>query len=199
MTRRWMLPAALAVLAAAALLGVRDARSAPAESTWKGDTIHSFVMFRIGHNNGISLVFGRFDDFAVSLKAGDGDAGLASVAFTVKADSVDTGNAKRDQHLKSPDFFNAKQFAEISFQSTKVKALDKDTSEITGDLTLHGVTKPVTVKASRVGAGKGMKGEDLTGYETTFTVKRSDFGMANMIGPVGDEVTVTVAVEATKQ
>jgi polyisoprenoid-binding protein YceI len=199
MTRRWILPAALVVLSAAALVGTRDARSAPAESAWKGDTVHSFVMFRIGHNNGISLVFGRFDDFTVSLKAGEGDAGLTSVAFTVKADSVDTGNAKRDQHVKGIDFFNAKQFPEIAFQSTKLKALDKGTTEVTGDLTLHGVTKPVTVKVSKVGAGKGMKGEDLAGYETSFTIKRSDFGMTNMVGPVGDEVTLTVAVEAAKQ
>ncbi len=197
MNRRWTLAAAAAVaLSAAAFLGTRDARSAPAETTWAGDTVHSSVLFRIKHL-GVSWTMGRFNDFTVSLKSAD--AGLSSVAFTVKTDSVDTGNAKRDQHVKSPDFFNAKQFGEITFRSTKVTGGDKDVAEVTGDLTLHGVTKPLTVQVSKVGSGKGMKGEELAGYQTSFTVKRSDFGMTNMVGPVGDEVALTVSVEAAKQ
>jgi len=196
--RRWILAAAaaVAVLAAAALRGPAHARPAPA--TWNGDTVHSFVLFKIKHL-GVSFAHGRFSDFSVSAQAGEGGADLSGVSFTVRTESVDTGNAKRDQHLKSPDFLNVKQFGEMSFKSTAVKALDKDTSEVTGDLTLHGVTKPLTVKVARVGSGKGMKGEELAGYETSFMLKRSDFGMTNMVGPVGDEVYVEVAVEAAKQ
>jgi polyisoprenoid-binding protein YceI len=154
-------------------------------------------MFKIKHL-GVSYAFGRFDDFTVALES-DAKGDLSSVAWDVKTDSVDTGQAKRDQHLKSPDFFNAGQFDTISFKSTAVKALDKDTMDVTGDLTLHGVTKSITAKVTKVGSGKGMRGEELAGYESTFTLKRSDYGMAGMVGPVGDEVTITVATEAAKQ
>jgi polyisoprenoid-binding protein YceI len=188
--------AAVVILAAAALVGTAGAR--PAAATWSGDTVHSHVLFKVKHL-GVSSAHGRFNDFTVSVQAGDGGADLSAVSFTVKADSVDTGAPKRDQHLRSPDFLNAKQFAEISFKSTAVEALDKDAFEVAGNLTLHGVTKPLTVKVVRVGSGKGMKGEDLAGYESTFTIKRSDFGMTNMVGPVGDEIEATVAVEAARQ
>jgi polyisoprenoid-binding protein YceI len=80
-----------------------------------------------------------------------------------------------------------------------VKAIDADNTEVTGDLTLHGVTKPITVKVVKVGAGKGMKGESLVGLETTFSLKRSDYGMSNMVGPVGDDVQITVATELAKK
>ena len=200
MTRRPMLAAA-AFLASAALLGAGAALPAPAAApaaAWGGDTVHSFVTFRVKHM-GTSWAYGRFNDFTVAATADEGGALVSSVNFTVKTESVDTGNPKRDQHLKSPDFFNAKQFAEITFASTAVKAIDGDTAEVTGNLTLHGTTKPVTVTVMKVGTGKGMKGEDLLGLETSFAVKRSDFGMSNMVGPVGDEARITVAVELSKK
>lgn len=197
MKRPWTL-AAVAVLSAAALLAAREARSAPAPASWAGDTVHSFVLFKVKHL-GVSSAFGRFNDFTVSVESAEGGPLVSAVEFTVKAESVDTGNPKRDQHVKSPDFLNARQFTDIAFKSTKAKAVDADTAEVTGDLTLHGVTRPVTVKVVKVGAGKGMKGEELLGLESTFTVKRSDFGMTNMVGPVGDEITVTVAVEGTRK
>ncbi len=186
---------ALAV-SAAALLGGRAAFSAPDAATFAGDTVHSFVLFKIKHL-GTSWIWGRFDDFTVSADA-DASGDLKSVAFDVKTDSVDTGQPKRDQHLKSPDFLNAKQFADVVFKSTAVKAAG-DGWDVTGDLALHGVTKSITAHVAKVGAGKGMKGEDLLGLESTFVVKRSEFGMTNMIGPAGDEVTLTVAVEAAKK
>ena len=198
MKRRIAAAAAAVALSAAGLALAPMARSAPPPpATRTGDTVHSFVLFRIGHL-GISRSWGRFNDFTVTVKDGEGGALLSAVDFVVKAESVDTGNAKRDQHLRSPDFLNAKQFPEISFRSTSAKSLDADGVEVTGDLTLHGVTKPVIAKVVKVGAGKGMKGEDLLGLETTFAVRRSDFGMSNMVGPVGDEVLLTVAVEAAR-
>src|SRR5262249_11217423 len=103
-----------------------------------------------------------------------------------------------DQHLKGPDFFNVKQFPTMSFKSSKMKAVDARTYEVTGDLTLHGVTRPVTVTLERIGTAKGMGGETRTGFETTFTIKRSDFGMKYMIPAVGDEVKVIVAVEGVQ-
>ncbi len=202
MGHRRSLVAAVAavVLSVAALAGARSALSSPvpAAATYAGDTVHSFVLFKIRHL-GTSWTHGRFNDFTVSVQAGEGGALVSAVDFVVKCESVDTGNAKRDQHLKSPDFFNAKQFADIAFKSTAVKALDADNADVTGDLTLHGVTKSITARVTKVGAGKGMKGEDLLGLESTFALKRSDFGMTNMVGPVGDDVTLTVAVEGAKK
>lgn len=197
--RRFLVPSlAVAALAAGVFAFNAPAHSAPPASTWTGDPVHSFVIFKIRHLE-TSWVYGRFNEPEVSLEAGDEGAGITSVSFTVKTENVDTGVAKRDQHLKSPDFFNAKQFETISFKSTAVKAVDADTTEVTGDLTLHGTTKPVTAKVVRVGHGKGMKKEDIAGYETTLSLKRSDFGMTTMVGPVGDDVALTIAVEASRK
>ena len=167
-------------------------------ATYEGDTVHSFVLFKVKHM-GASWTYGRFSDFTVSFQADEAKPELSSVAFEVKAESVTTGNEKRDQHLRSPDFFNAKEFPLITFKSTSVHTIDKDTVAVTGDLTLHGVTKPLTVKVVKVGSGKNMKGGELMGVETTFTLKRSDFGMNTPVGPDSDEVQLTVAVEGAKK
>lgn len=198
MKRTWILASAAVVLSTAALLGGRAAWSAPDAATFNGDTVHSFVMFRVKHM-GASWTYGRFNDFTVSVGMNDAGTEISSVAFDVKTASLDTGNKKRDSDVTAPDFLNAKQYVNMKFASTKVKALDADNTEVTGDLTLHGVTKPVTVKLSKVGSGKGMDGSMLVGLETTFSVKRSDYGMTNMVGPVGDDVQITVAVEAAKK
>jgi polyisoprenoid-binding protein YceI len=200
MKRTVLFFSAAAVLSAAALVAVNTAWSAPDATTRAGDTIHSFVLFKIKHN-GTGWAYGRFNDFTVSVGMNDAGTEITSVAFDVKTESVDTGQPARDKHLKSPDFFNAKQFPDVTFKSTSVKAVNADAAEVTGDLTLHGVTKPVVATVSKVGTGKGMKGEDLVGLESTFTIKRTDFGMSNMVGVpgVGDDVTLTVAVEAAKK
>ena len=176
------------------------AAATAAAATYDVDPVHSSVTFKIQHM-GTSWTYGRFNDLAASLEYDAAKPEASSLSFTAKAESVDTGNAKRDQHLKGPDFFNAKEFPEIAFKSTKVTPSGKDAAEVTGDLTLHGVTKPVTAKVVKVGEGKTMKGGEMIGFEATFTVKRSDFGMANMVGPkgAGDEVYLTVAIEAHKK
>lgn len=156
------------------------------------DKVHSTILFRVKHL-GASNAWGRFNDLSGKLTT-DGDA-VTGVDIVVKADSVDTGNAKRDEHLKNADFFNTKQFPEITFKSTKVKKLGDDSFEATGDLTLHGVTKPVTVKLTRTGTGTNPKGAKLSGYDSSFSLKRSDFGMSNMLGGIGDDVLLTVSLE----
>jgi polyisoprenoid-binding protein YceI len=198
MIRTWHASVVLLALAAVAFVGTPEGWSSPESAVWSGDTVHSHVLFKTKHL-GTSMSYGRFNDFTVSLTTNDAGTDLTGAQFAVRAASVDTGNAKRDQHLQSPDFLSAKQFEEITFKSTSVKPSGNEGWDVSGDLTLHGVTKPITVKVHKIGAGKGMKGEDLLGVETTFTVKRSDYGMTNMVGPVGDEVTITVAVEAMKK
>ncbi len=126
------------------------------------------------------------------------DPSKSSVELTVPVESVDTHFDKRNQHLKSPDFFNAKQFPTLTFKSTKVEG-SGNTYKVSGDLTLHGVTKPITVEFKKGAEGKGMEGEIRGGGETRFTIKRSDFGMTFMAGALGDDVNIIVSLEGVKQ
>ena len=108
---------------------------------------------------------------------------------------LDMGNDAWEKHIKSADFFNAAQFPDITFKSTSVKADGDDSFDVTGDITLHGVTKSITVSMKRLGIGKGMQGETRIGYTTEFRVKRSEFGITKYEGAVGDEVTLYINLE----
>jgi len=123
------------------------------------------------------------------------------VKFTIPAAKVDTNNADRDKHLRSPDFFNADEFKTIEFESTKVEAKGKDELEVTGDLTLHGVKKSITAHVKQTGFLEKTQMGPRVGYETTLKIKRSDFGMKFGLdnGGVGDDVDLIVSVEAGKQ
>lgn len=169
-----------------------------AADTYQVDPVHSFVILKITHF-GSSYSYGRFNDIAGAVVFDQADASKSSVNLTIKAESVDTANAKRDEHLKGPDFFNVKEFPTITFKSTKVEKSGDKTYSVTGDLTVKGITKPVTTTFNVVGFGKGMKGEDRAGGEATFTVKRSDFGITYGPGALGEDVIITVAIEGIKQ
>jgi polyisoprenoid-binding protein YceI len=166
--------------------------------TYQVDPVHSSNTFRIKHMN-VAYFHGRFNDMAGTFVFDDADPAKCSFDVQVKVDSVDTNNAGRDKHLKSAELFDAEKFPQITFKSTSVKKAGDQTYDVTGDLTLHGVTKPITVKIERTGAGPGMKGEYRSGCETTFEIKRSDYGMKAMIGPLGDEVHLTVSLEGIRQ
>jgi len=183
------------VLAASVFLGSQ----ALAADTYQVDPVHSFVSFRIQHLE-VSYTYGRFNEPTGTLVIDESDPSKSTLEFSVETEKVDTGNAGRDAHLKKADFFSAAEFPQIAFKSNSVKKIDDKTWEVTGDLTLHGVTKPLTLKVNRTGTGPGMKpGTTLTGLETSFTIKRSDFGMNYMVPKIGDEVTLWVAIEAGKQ
>ena len=110
-------------------------------------------------------------------------------------ESIDTKSAGRDRHLKSPDFFNAVEYPTLAFKSTSVKAKDEKTLEVTGEMSLHGVTKSITVEMRLTGMGEGRRGL-MSGFESTFTVKRSDYGMNHMLGGgLGDEVQLMLSLE----
>ena len=164
--------------------------------TYEIDTAHSMILFRAKHNN-VSYNYGRFNEFTGKITT-DEFASMGMVEFEVKSASVDTGNEKRDQHLRSSDFFSAKQFPVITFQSTKVSAKEgeEDVLEVTGDPELHGVKKSITVDVEITGRAKGKQGESLIGFESIFTIKRSEFGMTYGMGPVSDDIRLTVSVEA---
>ena len=171
-------------------------------ATYEIDTAHSMILFRAKHNN-VSYNYGRFNEFSgkIVMTSTDVSGNMVPgslVEFEVKTASVDTGNEKRDQHLRSSDFFSAKQFPAITFKSTEVKAKKgaKDVLEVTGDLELHGVKKSITVDVEITGRAKGKQGESLIGFESIFTIKRSEFGMTYGMGPVSDDIRLTVSVEA---
>lgn len=167
-----------------------------AAETYAVDPVHSTVLFKIKHL-GISYTYGRFNDVSGSFLL-DEDPAKSMIAVSVKAASVDTHNAKRDAHLKGPDFFSVKEFPTITFKSTAIKK-EGNAYTITGDLTLHGVTKSITVEATHVGSGKDPWGGYRTGFDMTFSIKRSDYGMKNLLEAAGDDVQLTVGVEGIRK
>jgi len=172
--------------------------SAFAADTYNLDPAHSNAIFRIKHLNS-SWFYGRFDDVQGTLVLDDADMSKWSINITVKTDSVDTHNEKRDTHLKSPDFFNAAQFPTLTFKSKKITAKANNIYTVTGDLTLHGVTKEVTTDFERLGPGKDPWGGTRSGAEAVLTIKRSDSGISFMPDGLSDEVRLIVSVEGVKQ
>ena len=171
--------------------------AAAAPESYDVDKGHSALLFRIKHID-VGYTYGRFNDFSGSLVVDDANLGSAKVEITAKMDSVDTNDAKRDQHLKSPDFFNVAQFPTMTFKSTSVSK-DGSTYKVQGNLTLHGVTKSLTISMQKTGEGDDPWGNHRIGYEGQMSFNRSDFGMDKMPGAVGDKVWVTIAVEGIRK
>ena len=170
---------------------------AQAADTYAVDPVHSSVVFRSKHLN-TSHVWGRFNAFSGSWSIDESDPAASKVEFSIKAGSVDTGNEKRDGHLKSPDFFNAVQYPTITFASTSVTR-SPNGHEVHGDLTFHGVTKPIAFYLVPVGSGKDMQGHAIAGVDAGFTIKQSAFGITKMAAAIGDEVSVYVSLEGVKK
>lgn len=157
------------------------------------DSVHSNVVFKIKHLN-VSNFYGLFKEVSGKFSF---DNETLSMTTEVNTNSIDTRNEKRDNHLRSSDFFNVKKYPMITFKSTKVEKSGKQFN-VTGDLTLLGTTKEVQTIVTFIGMGKGMKGETRAGFEATFTIKRSDFGLNYMLDTLGDEVALIVSVEGVK-
>jgi polyisoprenoid-binding protein YceI len=184
------------VFLTATLFAVLGAAAPARADDYLVDPVHSGVTFKIAHA-GLSLIPGRFDDFSGNFTV-DADPAKCSFGLTIKVDSIDTNNGKRDEHLRSPDFFNSKQYPALTFKSTAVKAV-KDGYEVTGDFTLHGVTKPITFTLAGGKKAEFPKGMQRTGFSTELTLKRSEFGMDKFPDMLGDEVHVAVSFEGTKK
>jgi polyisoprenoid-binding protein YceI len=189
-----------AALAAGFLSAVPAAPREPATApeTYAVDPVHSSLVFHTRHL-GIAEFYGRFGKIeGKSQLVLDGDK--SSVLVVVDATSIDTGNKDRDEHLRSPDFFGAKEFPEIVFQSTKVEG-SGDSWRVTGDLTLHGVTKSVTAEARKVGAGES-RGEQLAGFLAELSIDMNDFGIPYVKqdpGALGPEVHLTISLECARK
>jgi len=160
---------------------------------YKVDPVHSFALFRVHHFNA-GNVWGRFNDPAGEFTLDQVDPSKNTFNVELKLAKLDTANTKRDSDLQGPDWFNARQFPTITFKSTSVKKGQGNMLDVTGDLTIHGVTKSVVVAVEVTGVA-GQR----AGVEGTVTVKRSDFGMKAMPSGVGDEVKLIVALEGTKR
>ena len=166
--------------------------------TYKLDPVHTSVIFRVKHL-GTAYAFGRFNGPTGSFVFDESSPSKSAIEMKADAKNVDTAVDKRDNHLRSPDFFNAGKHPLVSFKSKSVKKLNENTYEVSGDLTLLGKTRPITVKVNATGAGKDPWGNFRRGFETSFSIKRSDFGMNFMMGGVSDEVNLTVSVEGIRQ
>jgi polyisoprenoid-binding protein YceI len=188
----------IAIAALALSAGAFAAPAAAPAGSYKIDPLHSGAFFEVGHMGGVSRFMGRFNDLSGDLVVDAPEKSKINVA--IKTDSVNTNVEALDKHLKSPDFFNAVQFPTMSFASTGVKLDANGEGSVAGNLTLHGVTKPVSFHLKQIGAGKGMKGEQRVGYVATTTIKRTDFGMTYGVpGAATDEVDLKVNIEAVKQ
>ena len=178
------------------------AHSAFAADTFVFDKAHSTIGFQVRHL--FSKVPGKFDDFSGQIQLDEANPEQSSVEVTIKTASVDTGVKMRDDDLRSPNFFDATKFPEITFKSTSVKPTGENTADVTGNLSMHGVTKEVVLKVELLGKGAGMQGAITSGWDAGTALKRSDFGLSwNKViegtQVVGDDVQIELHIEADKK
>jgi polyisoprenoid-binding protein YceI len=171
---------------------------AQAQDVYKIDPDHSTFMFKVNHL-GFSNTYGIFRIFSGSFTIDEANVSNSKVEIEIKTDSVDTNAPKRDEHLRKPDFFNAKQNPKITFKSTSIKKVKENVYEVKGDFNMNGVTKPLMFTLNRNKTGKDPWGNDRTGADAKFTIKRSDYNMKFMLGGVGDDVEITTSFEGIKE
>lgn len=190
MNRKFFAVAALATLATLPL----------AAETYSVDPGHSEVGFTVRHL--VTNVRGRFNDFSGKVNMDPKNLTAASVEFHIKTTSIDTAVPDRDKHLRTADFFDVEKFPEISFKSDSVKSTGKDKFDVTGTLTMHGVSKKVTLPVSFLGQAKDPWGGTRAGFETSTTINRKDYGIVwnkavdNGGVLLGDDVKVDINIEA---
>jgi polyisoprenoid-binding protein YceI len=171
--------------------------------TWTVDPAHSSVEFSVKHM-GIANVRGKFTEFEGTLEMKE-DLAASRVRGSVKAASIDTGEAQRDEHLRSPEFFNVEEFPEITFESTRIEAIDEETSRVLGNLTMHGITHEIKLEVAIQGTDLDPWGNTRAGLEVVGKLKRTDWdmkfnqalGSGNML--VGDKVGVSLDISAVLQ
>jgi len=187
-----------AVLAAAVLA----ASPALAADSYTLDKSHTTVLFQVRHI--VTNVTGRFKDFAGTIQIDKVNPAASRVDFTIQAASIDTNEPKRDEHLRSADFFDVANQPTITFKSQSVKPTGKDAFAVTGELTMRGVTKAITLPVQFLGEGRDPWGNEKVGFDITTVLNRKDYGINwNKTLDAGgvlvaDEVKVQIAVEANK-
>jgi polyisoprenoid-binding protein YceI len=179
------------------------ATTAGAADTYTFDKVHSDVGFQIRHL--VTKVRGRFTDYEGTIVVDKAKPEASSVELKIKAASIDTGNENRDKDLRSANFFEVEKYPEITFQSTKITPKGSDHYDVTGNLTIHGVTKEVTLPVSFLGFVSAGRMGERAGFETSTTLNRKDFGIVwNRVldtggTMLGDDVLIAINVEASKK
>ncbi len=200
----------LVTLASAAALLVSSLAAGPPPSgvfsalsadpiTFNIDPVHSSVGFRVRHL-GLSRVTGTFGSFQGSFTYDPDNPTNSNASVTVDLNSIDTGVERRDNHLRSADFFDVETYPTMTFESTEVRAVDAEHLEIVGDLTIHGITKSVVFEAEFLGMAP-RRGGQTSAFEATARVNRHDFDLTwNMLQEglqiVGDDIDITIQIEA---
>jgi polyisoprenoid-binding protein YceI len=165
------------------------------------DPAHTSVVFSVSHN-GQSFVYGLFRQVQGQYQLDQIYPANSRFRVSIPVESLDTNNAERDKHLRSADFFNSQQFPTITFDSTSVtqsRSGNDVAYEITGNLTMHGVTRQVTIPLKLLDAGPGLRNDYRTGFWGQLELKRSDFDMNNLLNIVGDKIGITVSFEGIRQ
>ena len=163
------------------------------------DPTHTYPNFTVSHL-GFSTMYGQFLDTKGSFEM-DLDKGTGSVQVTIDTKSIHTGFKKRDDHLRSPDFFNVVEFPNMTFKSTNVKFNGKSSATVTGDLTIMGVTKSIDLDVESINCGPhpfNKKITEVCGFDATTALKRSDFGMKYGLPAIGDDIKIMLSVEGTR-
>lgn len=159
---------------------------------------HAFIQFRIKHL-GYSWLLGRFNDFDGSFSYDEADPAASKVEVTIRTASIDSNHAERDKHLRGKEFLEVDKFPQATFVSSGFKENDDKTAALTGNLTLHGVTRPVTIDVKPVGHGPDPWGGKRRGFEGTTRLKLADYNIDFDLGPAAREVELFLSVEGIEQ
>ena len=174
-----------------------------ATRTYKIDKSHSEAIFQVRHL--VTKVRGRFTDFEGAIEFNEANPEQSSVHFTINTTSIDTAEPDRDKHLRSADFFEVEKFPQITFVSKRIVKRGAETYDVTGDLSIHGVTKEVVLPVAHMGKAKDPWGNDRIGFEAESSLNRKDYGLhwnaALETGGflVGDEVKISLEIQAVGQ
>ena len=173
-------------------------------ATWTIDTAHSEIGFKIKHLV-ISTVSGKFTSFEGKLEGDPEDFTQSQISFAADIDSINTGNEQRDGHLKSGDFFDAAKHPKLSFSSTAIVNKNGSDYKVTGDLTIRGTTKPITLNVDFGGVQNNMYGQTVAGFEITGKINRQEYGLTwSAVTEAGgivvsDDVKLAIDAELVKQ
>lgn len=159
---------------------------------------HAFINFKIKHL-GYSWLFGRFNTFSGTFNYDADKPSQSKIIVDIDAASIDSNHAKRDKHLRSADFLNTDKFKDAKFVSTQIKDKGNNKLEIIGDLTLHGVTKSITIDGEKIGEGKDPWGGYRAGFSGTTSLRLKDFNIAERLGPASTVVQLDLHVEGIRQ
>lgn len=162
--------------------------------------MHAFVQFRVKHL-GYSWLYGRFNNFSGNFSYDDSDSAANKISVEIDTTSLDTNHAERDKHLRSADFLDTDQFPTATFQSTAYSATSDNTADLTGNLTLHGVTNEVVISVEHIGGGDDPWGGYRQGFEGRASIEPEDYGidMVGQLGPKAATVELMLTVEGVRQ